>query len=58
MRDLCIMDALKNPLLILEILPTPVICSMFEWSQVSLCSLDFAHTTARHKLVYISITYL
>lgn len=58
MRDLCITDALKKPLLILKILSPPVICSMFEWRQVSLCSLLLPHTTGRHKLVYISITYL
>lgn len=58
MRDLCIMDALKKPLLILKILPPPVICSIFEWRQVSLHSLLLPHTTGRHKLVYISIMYL
>lgn len=59
MRDLCIMDALKKPLLIPEILPPPVIRFMFEWRmQVSLHSLLLPHTTGRHKLVYISITYL
>lgn len=35
MRDLCVMDALKKPLLILEILPPPLIRSTLERRQVS-----------------------
>lgn len=41
MRDLCIMDALKKPLLILKILPPPVICSMLSGSKYLSVSYSF-----------------